>query len=133
MLKRGSHLSAACVCIVVVAVNLAGIQRGLAFPLEGAFLSTRTTNLLGRKGIHSSFENPTRSRRSINPQSHHNAPLYLSRSYSQESKGGQRSAKGSQASAKVRNQRIVALGKDRDWKGILALYHEESKDFDNVN
>jgi hypothetical protein len=132
MLKRGSHLSAAFVCLVVAAVNLAGIQRGLAFPLESAFLS-RTPNLLGGKGIHSRFENPTRSRRSVNPWPHPNALLYLSRSYSQESKGGQISAKGSQAAAKVRNQQIVTLGRDRDWKGILALYHEQCKDYNNVN
>jgi hypothetical protein len=101
-------------------------------PLEGAFLS-RTPNLLGGKGIHSRFEKLPCSRRSINPRSHHDALLYLSRSYSQESKGEQRSAKGSQAAAKVRNQQIITLGRDRDWKGILALYHEQSKDFNNVN
>ena len=132
MLKRGTHLSAAFVCLVVAAVNLAGIQRGLAFPLEGAFLS-RTSNLLGGKGIHSRFENPTRSTRSINPWPRHNTSFYLSRSYSQESKGGNGAAKGSQAAAKVRNQQIIALGRDRDWKGILALYHEQSKDFNSVN
>jgi hypothetical protein len=133
MLKRGSHLSAAVVCLVVAAVNLVGIQCGLAFPLEGTFLSTRIPNLLGGKGIHSRFENPTRSGRSINPWPHHNALLYLSPGSSQESKGGQRSEKGSQAAAKVRNKQIITLGRDRDWKGILALYHEESMDFSNVN
>jgi hypothetical protein len=124
MLKRGSHhMSAAFVCLVVATVNLAGIQCGLVFLLEGAFL-TRTPNLLGGKGIHSRAENPTRRRRPINPWPHHNPQLYLSRTYSQESRGGNGAAKGSQMAAKVVNQQIMALGRDRDWKGILVLYHE---------
>jgi hypothetical protein len=38
---------------------------------------------------------------------------------------------GSQAPARVRNQQIITF--KTNWKGILALFHKESKDFNNVN
>jgi hypothetical protein len=114
----------------------------LHVPLEeGAFL-IGTPNLLGeRKGLkrNSRFANLPRWYNHTTPWPHptsNAALLCLSRSYSsQESEGGgqSRAAKGSQKPEVVRNRKIISLGKQRDWKGILALYDEEPSGFDHIN
>jgi hypothetical protein len=58
---------------------------------------------------------------------------FVARQDNKNAQGGHISAKGSQNPEVARNIRIVALGRDRDWEGILALYHEQSKHFNNVN